>query len=179
MCVHILLLSLLMVSILGSPVCKCSSWFHLSSSSYFSPSDRTGSGTSSHSKGIISLLQPSLSILTIYLSSSSSPVMAIIIWSLVIHFIISRVYLTFLKAVILILKHATILRLSDQPPKSALTQVELNYQVANIDLEIQQYLEASSQQRSVELSMRFIMATEISKFIVTSGNSSDTISSCF
>lgn len=105
--------------------------------------------------------------------------MAIIIWSLVIHFIISRVYLTFLKAVILILKHATILRLSDQPPKSALTQVELNYQVANIDLEIQQYLEASSQQRSVELSMRFIMATEISKSIVTSGNSSDTISSCF
>jgi hypothetical protein len=74
------------------------------------------------------------------------------------------VYLTFLEAIILILKHATILRLSDQPPKSALTQVELKYQEANMDLKIQQYLGAFSQHQSIELSMRFIMATEISKF---------------
>ncbi|KAH9020943.1 hypothetical protein EDB85DRAFT_2152711 [Lactarius pseudohatsudake] len=64
-------------------------------------------------------------------------------------------------AVILILKHATFLRLSNLRPKSAVTHAELDYRAGNIDLNIQQYLMASSQVHSVELFADFIMATEI------------------
>ncbi len=102
----------------------------------------------------------------IYLSSSPSPVLAVIIWSLVFHFIIFRVYLTFVEAVILILKHATFLYLSNLSPESALTHMELDYQEANIDLRIQQHLSTSSQEHSVELSAGFIMATDIGSFIL-------------
>jgi hypothetical protein len=72
------------------------------------------------------------------------------------------------EAVILILKHATFLRLSNLSPKSALTHAELDYQEANIDLKIQQYLAASSQEHSVELFAAFIMATDIGLFILSS-----------
>ncbi|KAH9019605.1 hypothetical protein EDB83DRAFT_124610 [Lactarius deliciosus] len=64
-------------------------------------------------------------------------------------------------AVILILKHATLLRLSDLSPESALTHAELDYRAANIDVNIQQYLMASSQEHSVELFAAFIMAIDI------------------
>jgi len=64
-------------------------------------------------------------------------------------------------AVILILKHATLLCLSNLSPESALTQAELAYQEANIDLRIQQYLRASSQEHSVQQFVDFIMATYI------------------
>ncbi|KAH9024480.1 hypothetical protein EDB83DRAFT_1979310 [Lactarius deliciosus] len=64
-------------------------------------------------------------------------------------------------AVILILKHATFLRLSSLSPKLALTHAELDYRAANIDVNIQQYLMASSQAHSVELFAAFIMATDI------------------
>jgi len=104
----------------------------------------------------------------IYLSSSPSPVIAAIIWSLVFHFIIFRAYITFVEAVILILKHATFLRLSDLTAELALTRAELHYREANIDLKIRQYLTASSQEHSVEQLAGFIMATDIGSFILGS-----------
>lgn len=74
---------------------------------------------------------------------------------------ILRLYLTFMKAVILILKHATSLRLLDLPPESALTCAELDYQKSNIDFKIQEHLKASSQEHSVQQFAAFIMATDI------------------
>jgi len=56
--------------------------------------------------------------------------------------------------------HATPLR-SNLLSKSALTHAELAYQEANIDLRIQQYLRASSQEHTVQQFVGFIMATEI------------------
>ncbi|KAF8265580.1 hypothetical protein EI94DRAFT_1735400 [Lactarius quietus] len=64
-------------------------------------------------------------------------------------------------AVILILKHATLLRLSNLSAEIALTQAELDYQEAKIDLRIQQHLTASSQAPSIELFVKFIMTTDI------------------
>jgi hypothetical protein len=84
------------------------------------------------------------------------------------HFIIFRVYLIFLKAVILILKHATFLRLMNMSAESALTHADLDYQEANIDLNIQQHLTVSSQEHSVDLLAGFIMATNIGSFILLS-----------
>jgi hypothetical protein len=69
------------------------------------------------------------------------------------------------EAVILILKHATFLMLS-KGSKSALTLAELDYCKANIGLNIQQYLKASSSEHSAEEFAQFIMATEIGMFIV-------------
>jgi hypothetical protein len=51
------------------------------------------------------------------------------------------VYLTIVEVVILILKHATSLRLSNTP-EQALTLAELDYQKANIDLKIEEHLKA-------------------------------------
>ena len=80
-----------------------------------------------------------------------------------------RVYLTVVEAVILILKHATLLRLSNFiSSSSTLTQVEQNYQEANISLKIQQYLDASPQEHSIELHAGFIMATHFGLFILAS-----------
>ena len=73
-----------------------------------------------------------------------------------------------MKAVILILRHATFLRLSNLSSESALTRGELAYREANIDLRIQQYLRASSQERSIEQFVGFIMATEIGLFFLAS-----------
>jgi hypothetical protein len=72
------------------------------------------------------------------------------------------------EAVILILKHATFLRLSNLSQESALTLAELDYREANIDSTIQQYLAVSSQEHTVELSAAFIMATDIGSFILSS-----------
>jgi hypothetical protein len=93
-----------------------------------------------------------------------------IISSLVVfHFIIFRVYyLPFVEAVILFLKHATYLRLLNQSHESALFHAAVHYQEANIDLKIQQHLAESSQKHSVELFAEFIMATDISLFILPS-----------
>jgi hypothetical protein len=77
------------------------------------------------------------------------------------------VNLTFVEAVILILKHASFLWLSNGS-ESALTLAEADYQKANIDLKIQEYLQASSPEHSVEeFAFKFIMATDIGMFIVT------------
>ena len=70
-------------------------------------------------------------------------------------------YLTFVKAVIIILKHATFLRLSNLSPKSALTIAEKDYQEMNVDLTIQQHLMASYQENAVERFAAFVMATDI------------------
>jgi hypothetical protein len=81
---------------------------------------------------------------------------------MVFHVFIFRVYLTFEKAVTLILKHA-FLQLSDWslPPEAALTNAELDYQKANIDVAIQQHLMASASEVSVEQFASFIMGTDI------------------
>src|SRR5258707_794310 len=78
---------------------------------------------------------------------------------------IFRVYLTFVTAVILILKHATFLSIS-MDAESALTQVDMNYQAANIDLKIQEHLASSLQEHSVDHFAHFIMATDIGVFIL-------------
>ena len=66
----------------------------------------------------------------------------------------------FVKAVTLILKHATLLRTSNLP-EAALNNVDLDYQRANIDGSIQQYLTACASDVSVEQFTGFIMGTEI------------------
>ena len=108
----------------------------------------------------------------IYLSSSLPQAIVVIIWFLVFYFIDFKPHLTFVEAVILILKHATFLRIQEYQEAydemNALTQAELNYQQANIDLKIQQYFMASSQKQSVKLFSEFIMATDIGSFILTS-----------
>jgi hypothetical protein len=73
------------------------------------------------------------------------------------------------KAVTLILKHATLLHTSNQP-KAALTNADLDYQRAdqgaNIDGSIQQYLTTCASGGSVEQFAGFIMGTEIGLFIL-------------
>jgi hypothetical protein len=64
------------------------------------------------------------------------------------------------EAVTLILKHATLLQTSNLP-EAALTNAELNYQKANIDESIQQYLTAYASELSVEQFTNFIMGTDI------------------
>ena len=101
----------------------------------------------------------------ISLSSSSSTNLVISIYSLVFYtFIYFRVFLTLLKAVTLILKHATSLRTSISA-KSALANAELNYQNANIDVTIQEHITACASDQSVEQFVGFVMSTEIGLFI--------------
>jgi hypothetical protein len=83
---------------------------------------------------------------------------------LVIHFIIFGIHLTFVEAVILILKHATLLRLSNKS-KAALIQADLNYQESNIDLKIQEYLKTISSEDVIQFS-GFIKVTEIGVFVL-------------
>ena len=96
----------------------------------------------------------------IYFSSTLRTVLATIISSLVFEFIIFRVKLTFLKAVVIILKHATFLRLSNLSSQQALRMASLHYQQANSDLKIQEYL-TTCQVQSVTQFVHFIMATNI------------------
>ena len=72
-----------------------------------------------------------------------------------------------MKAVTLILKHATLLRTSNLP-EAALAIVDLNYQRQNIDESIQQFLTAYASDVSVEQFASFIMGTEIGLFILLS-----------
>jgi hypothetical protein len=69
------------------------------------------------------------------------------------------------EAVILILKHATFLWLSNES-ESALTLADLDYHKANINQKIQEHLKTSSPEYSVEQLAGFIMATEIGMLIV-------------
>jgi hypothetical protein len=78
-------------------------------------------------------------------------------------------YLTIVEAVILILKHATFLCLSNFSAESALSLAELDYREANVDSTIQHFM-ASSEGHTVELFSGFIMATDIASglFILSS-----------
>jgi hypothetical protein len=76
-------------------------------------------------------------------------------------------YLTFLKAVVLILKHAMFFQLSNDS-QSALSQAEQNYQAENIDSKILEYLKTFSPGDSVKQFSEFIMATDIGLFIILS-----------
>ena len=86
-----------------------------------------------------------------------------IIWLLVFHFIIFRLYLTLVEVVILILKHATTLQLWNRP-EEALTLAKQDYQEAKIDWKIQEYLKTFTPEDSVEKFADFIMATNIGLF---------------
>ena len=94
-------------------------------------------------------------------------ILATVIWSLVFHFIIFRVFLTIVEVVILILKHATILRLSNTP-EEALIQAEKDYQKAKIDLKVQELFQVFNPDESVEKFADFIMATNIGLFMHSS-----------
>ena len=74
-------------------------------------------------------------------------------------------YLTFEKAITLIFKHATFLRLSNLPIH-ALIYAELNYQKANVDVTIQQHLIIHGLEHSVEQFAGFIMSTDIGMCIL-------------
>ena len=65
-----------------------------------------------------------------------------------------------MKAVTLILKHATLLRTSNSS-RAVLTNVDLDYQRQDIDKSIQQYLTAHAPHVSVEQFVGFIMGNEI------------------
>ena len=65
-----------------------------------------------------------------------------------------------MEVVILILKHATTLRLSNTSAK-ALTLAELDYREANIDFKIKEYIKAFTFEDAVD----FIMATNIGLFV--------------
>ena len=67
--------------------------------------------------------------------------------------------MTFPKAVVLILKHATSLCHS-MSPGPALIQADLDYQTAGVEKKVQQHLMAS-QRHSAELDSTFIMAIEM------------------
>ena len=67
----------------------------------------------------------------------------------------------------LILKHATILRLSNRPDE-ALTLAGHDYQEAKMDLKIQEYLKAFTPEDSVEKFTDFIIATNIGLFMHSS-----------
>ena len=66
-----------------------------------------------------------------------------------------------MKAVTLILKHATLLQTSNLKIKEVLINVDLNYRKANIDESIQQFLIACASELSVEQFASFIMVTDI------------------
>ena len=117
--------------------------------------------TSYHSKCANFTLSPFLTLAyDIPFSSSLFKSPATFIWSMVFHLFTFRLYLTFEKAVTLILKHATFLRNSNGP-QSALTYAELDYQKANIDVTIQQHLITHGPEHSVEQFAGFIMSTDI------------------
>ena len=69
-----------------------------------------------------------------------------------------------MQAILLLFKHTMFLRLSNTT-KSALNIAGLDYQKSDIDLKIQDYLKASSQEHTVEDFASFIMATDIGMLI--------------
>ena len=85
------------------------------------------------------------------------------------------------EVVILILKHATILRLS-KSPEDALTLAEQDYKEAKIDSKIQEHVKAFTLEDSIEQFADFIMATNIGlfmhSFITTISHLSLTQNSC-
>ena len=72
-----------------------------------------------------------------------------------------------MEAIIIIFKHATLLKVSSSSAESALTQAEMDFCTSKIDLKIQEYLVACSHVTSVEKFADFIMATDIGLFILS------------
>ena len=68
------------------------------------------------------------------------------------------------EVVILILKHATTLRLS-KGGKEALTKAGLDFQETNIDLQIQECLKPFAPNHSIQKFADFIMATNLGLFL--------------
>ncbi len=87
-----------------------------------------------------------------------SALLVVVIWYLVFPIILVRAYLTFPKAVVLILKQATSLRLS-MLPGPALIQADLDYQRVGVDKKIQRHIVASTD--SAWQDRDFIMAIEM------------------
>ena len=82
-------------------------------------------------------------------------------------FILSGAYLPLnCQAVIFILKQATFLYLSNPSQMLALTQAEKDYQAANIDMKIQDFLTSPSQEFSIDKFAQFIMANDIGMLIL-------------
>ena len=79
--------------------------------------------------------------------------------------------MTLVEAVILVLKHATFMRLSNSGKnftrQSSLARADVHYEEASIDLKIQEFLK-TSQEQSIMQFVDFIMATDIGLFIFTS-----------
>ena len=102
------------------------------------------------------------------ISFCSAPRLALmaIIWCLVAPFNLVEAYLTFPKVFILILRHATSLRLS-LLPGPALIQADLDYQKTDVDQKTQQYVSAC-QGPSAKLDKDFIMCIEIGLSILLS-----------
>jgi hypothetical protein len=156
--------------VLCSPVCMCSLYVYQGESL----TSFQGKGcwdTACRSICAIFASQRSVSTASdIYFSRLSTKfptvVLSLVIWSLVFTFIISRVYLTFAKAVVLILKHATFLRLSNSS-RSALARADMDYRRSNIDVTIYQFLMPSPEPSSRQCT-HFLMATEIGLFIFAS-----------
>ena len=73
-----------------------------------------------------------------------------------------------MKAVIIIFKHATFLKLSSSSTESALTHAEVDFWASKIDMKIQEHLVASVHENSVELHADFIKATDIGLFVLVS-----------
>ena len=69
-----------------------------------------------------------------------------------------------MKAVILILKHATLCISMDA--ELALTQVDKDFQAVNMNLKIQEHLASLLQEHSVDHFSHFIMATDIGVLIL-------------
>lgn len=154
------------MSHLGSLVCKC--LFIFTKPRYHFFADKSGYIPTHHSKCTIFESWSSVPMAYWYLFSWSALVLAIIIWSLVFYFISFWVYLTFVKATLIILKHASLLHLSNISPKLALIRAELEYQQADIDSKIDEYLMMHSQAQGIELFAGFIMTTDIGQFFFTS-----------
>src|ERR1700761_9594343 len=141
--------------------CKCFLYVYQAN---FSPSKKIKHIISLHTiQNVVSFTYLPLSFsltyhITYYSSSPTSP--AIFMWCSVCYIFIFRVYLTFLKAVTLILKHATLLQTSNSP-EAALTIIDLENRGQNIEKSIQQSFPEYASDLSVKQFAAFFMHTEI------------------
>jgi len=79
----------------------------------------------------------------------------------ILHFYPSIVIFNFAAAILIILKHATTLRLSELSAKPALVQAESDYQKLTIGLKILQCFSATPQEYSVLNFVDFIMGVSV------------------
>ena len=68
----------------------------------------------------------------------------------------------------MIFKHATFLCLSNLSPESALTHADVDYRAGDMELKIQQFLTASSQEHSIEQFACFIKSNDIGLCVLAS-----------